>query len=475
MSGHKLRKERFTRGKRCVDKLPDASDNDVRSFPQVLLRFQKHLQSSLMSATARQYVLRLRRLFDNHRRAPEAMASQEYVAAVRGMGLPYIYSSSAQAFSSFMSATKENADPNSGTFRGTKRKAEASGCAKPFVRCNARTTKALAHLEDACAADVESIPEIVAGFKEHLGAKFPAVTAKQYLQIIQRLFRLHNKSPKAMASKAYLNAVRALKLRAAQVAAVKAFCKYRGVEVEDDIASARQRADSEARRRLAWAKQHGRPINDADVLAVLRIWGFSLNKERRNVLPPGVKSVYSATLGLIRDRRSRLLISRSTDRSENVMRLMCQWLQDQLGRDSFPFTSISINKGYAAAMHRDKGNEGPSATRALGDFQGGGLRYWHGIPAHVDVQACCEANSVLLDSRHGVVFFDGNCPHAVEEFAGERFSAVFFTSNAYRRVSPAVRNKLKSLGAQWPTERTLKSASCLVDESLAASELQLAA
>merc|ERR1712048_1056157 len=139
------------------------------------------------------------------------------------------------------------------------------------------------------------------------------------------------------------------------------------------------------------------------------------------------------------------------------------------GKDSFPFTSISLNKGYAAAVHRDKGNAGPSATRSLGNFHGGELRYWPGTPEHMDLATLRQEDSVLLDSRHGLIFFDGNCPHGVQEFVGERFSAVFFTSSSYQRVSPAVCTKLKSLGAQWPTQGTLKGTQCLVAESLPAA------
>ena len=41
----------------------------------------------------------------------------------------------------------------------------------------------------------------------------------------------------------------------------------------------------------------------------------------------------------------------------------------------FPFTSISLNYNYAAKLHRDGNNAGPSLTRSLGVFNGGGLFY----------------------------------------------------------------------------------------------------
>jgi hypothetical protein len=47
------------------------------------------------------------------------------------------------------------------------------------------------------------------------------------------------------------------------------------------------------------------------------------------------------------------------------------------GVDAVPFTSITINKDYNAGRHSDENNAGPSLVRALDNFQGGDLLYWH--------------------------------------------------------------------------------------------------
>eukprot|EP00927_Polykrikos_kofoidii_P078335 TRINITY_DN7516_c0_g1_i1.p1 TRINITY_DN7516_c0_g1~~TRINITY_DN7516_c0_g1_i1.p1 ORF type:complete len:480 (+),score=52.83 TRINITY_DN7516_c0_g1_i1:75-1514(+) len=473
--GIKLQKLRFTSDKKALENLPCATAEDIADFRHVVSRFQQYLQGSYPASTARNYAMTISRLFRIHRKAPAAMVSKQYRNAVRGMGLHGCYSACLGAFGQFhgcsdargTSSIPANAKANDGREISKKRKADANDKAKPVkIRCSARTTKALAHLENASVTDIESIPRVLAGFKKHLMAKFPDITSNQYFATFRRLLIMHKKAPKVMASKEYLDAIHGLRLRFAQVAAVKAFCGFWGVDVADDIFSQRQRANSEAHRRLALAQEHGRPISDADVLAVLRLWRFLPNRFRTNVLPKGVDSVDSCTLGLISDRAGHSLISNSTHGSEHVVRLLCQWLQDQLGRDQFPFTSISINKGYAAAVHRDKGNKGPSAARAIGNFRGGELRYWRAIPANVDLRALRKADSVLLDSRHGVAFFDGNRPHGVEDFTGERFSAVFFTANMYQRASAAVCKKLKSFGIQWPEPGTLQCAQSLVAESL---------
>jgi hypothetical protein len=41
-----------------------------------------------------------------------------------------------------------------------------------------------------------------------------------------------------------------------------------------------------------------------------------------------------------------------------------------------PFTTITMNKRYAARLHRDSRNDGPSIGNAVGKFSGGKLLYW---------------------------------------------------------------------------------------------------
>jgi len=80
-----------------------------------------------------------------------------------------------------------------------------------------------------------------------------------------------------------------------------------------------------------------------------------------------------------------------------------------------PFTSITLNQNYAAAPHRDKGNEGPSFLVAFGSFKGGELVIHEGdLSGNHDI---CHKPIVADFSK---------ILHSVRPFEGERYSLVFY-------------------------------------------------
>merc|ERR1712087_728236 len=101
-----------------------------------------------------------------------------------------------------------------------------------------------------------------------------------------------------------------------------------------------------------------------------------------------------------------------------------------------PFTTISLNEGYAAKRHRDKFNEGPSVAIATGSFTGGRLIYFPEDDRHVDLDRLRYADCVHIDTGAAAGVFDGTLAHEVEDFEGERFSVVLFTARNYR-IAPA--------------------------------------
>merc|ERR1719343_266153 len=117
-----------------------------------------------------------------------------------------------------------------------------------------------------------------------------------------------------------------------------------------------------------------------------------------------------------------------------VTKLLCQYVYDnpppglQKG-DRFPFTTICINKDYAAKRHRDNNNCGLSIVRALGNFKGGRLKYWPDDPGSkgIDVSELAESDAVTLDVRGRSVALDSTKAHEVEAFEGRRYSLVYFT------------------------------------------------
>ena len=123
----------------------------------------------------------------------------------------------------------------------------------------------------------------------------------------------------------------------------------------------------------------GKLLSDADVLSVLSRWAFQKNKNRQNVIPDGSEFVYSDTLGLTKDRRGNIAVDAYTRDRPGVFTFLCEWLKQRKPTElvlDFPFTSISLNYNYAAKLHRDGNNAGPSLSRSLGAFTGGALSYW---------------------------------------------------------------------------------------------------
>jgi len=233
-----------------------------------------------------------------------------------------------------------------------------------------------------------------------------------------------------------------------------------------DIQTARLVANEMARRKLASKKK----IIDKDVTDVLSVWGFPENESRLNVMPEGVKTVHSDTIGVLKMRDGTYRIFDPTTRYENVTKLLCQWFVTHKGKDmpeDFGFTGININHNYAGRRHRDNGNEGPSAIKALGAFTGGKLNYFpkdFKRPARGDVDLLDPKESIALDISKKMTFFCGNNAHGVQPFQGDRFSLVFFTTSKFWKIKDKEVDTLKSLGFQVPTEKAMEKVKTLITE-----------
>uniref|UniRef100_A0A7S0FE79 Uncharacterized protein n=1 Tax=Pyrodinium bahamense TaxID=73915 RepID=A0A7S0FE79_9DINO len=210
-------------------------------------------------------------------------------------------------------------------------------------------------------------------------------------------------------------------------------------------------AEWRSERSLAHAAQTGRRIRDTDVTFVLDAWKFRRNDRRKNVIPDGKGFVSSEMLGLVCVRAfHRLVIAQQSRKFPLVTKLLCQYLHDNpppgLPRGSqFPFTTICINKDYAARRHRDNNNLGLSVVRALGNFKGGRLRYWPDDPGAreaPDVETLKESEAVVLDVRGRSVALDSTKAHEVEAFEGRRYSIVYFTVPRHERCAEEVRSLL---------------------------------
>ena len=219
------------------------------------------------------------------------------------------------------------------------------------------------------------------------------------------------------------------------------------------MARSRRAANELAEARLALPR-----TIDEDILAVLQRWYFKHNTTRKNVLPEGVTSIQSDTLGVVRTRTGSVVLTRLTKKSPAVFHLFCRWLKQNcpaIYKIPFPFTSISVNYGYAARKHRDGYNAGPSVLKTFGEFTGGNLLYWPDDDGQEDVRALSESRARCFDAKREMLLFDGLRCHCVAPFEGERYSLVFFTASEYQKVQAATIEFLGNLDVVWPTDESV--------------------
>eukprot|EP00419_Tripos_fusus_P051497 CAMPEP_0172818578 /NCGR_PEP_ID=MMETSP1075-20121228/14006_1 /TAXON_ID=2916 /ORGANISM="Ceratium fusus, Strain PA161109" /LENGTH=488 /DNA_ID=CAMNT_0013658953 /DNA_START=42 /DNA_END=1505 /DNA_ORIENTATION=- len=213
-------------------------------------------------------------------------------------------------------------------------------------------------------------------------------------------------------------------------------------------------ATREARRILAECNNENRRVSDADFELVLSHWGFARNVTRQNVMQKDVKWVWSDTLGLLRDRTGDIHLTEATHGYPQVVEVLSRWLTDRLPPEArdFSWTSFNLNKNYAAKIHRDGNNFGPSMIAAFGDFTGGALKYFTFDDGKVDLDEleAKKDQAHELDLKNGLALFNGNTAHSVNDFQGTRFSVVFFTLGCHAKMKQADREKLQSMGVKPP-------------------------
>jgi len=116
--------------------------------------------------------------------------------------------------------------------------------------------------------------------------------------------------------------------------------------------------------------------------------------------------------------------------------------------------SFNVNKNYAAVIHRDGNNFGPSMISAFGDFEGGALNYYPHDDGKIDLQKLEKTKSKAqnLDLKNGLVLFNGNNAHQVDSFEGTRFSIVYFTLGCHAKMKQEDRARLSKMGVPTPKE-----------------------
>jgi hypothetical protein len=216
----------------------------------------------------------------------------------------------------------------------------------------------------------------------------------------------------------------------------------------------RLHAQKLAKAALLVAKEKGQRVKDDDMYRCLAAWGFARNPNRQNVNPEGREWVWSDNMGLTRDRLGSIHITKATTKYPEFTELICKWLTDRLPDECkhFKFTSLNLNKNYAARVHRDGNNFGPSMIAAFGKFSGGELNYWAEDDKQNKLEALPAKATDKFQIGSGLALFNGNSAHCVDDFEGERFSIVYFTSGCHAKLVPEDVQILEELGMPYPPE-----------------------
>jgi len=213
-------------------------------------------------------------------------------------------------------------------------------------------------------------------------------------------------------------------------------------------------AQREAKAILADCAKTKRQVSDADMTKILKCWGFARNVTRTNVMQEGQSWVWSDTLGLLRDRCGDIHMTPSSVKYPEVVTLINKWLSDRLPTNmrSFVWTSLNVNKDYAAYIHRDGNNFGPSMIAAFGDFTGGELNYYPDDDGKGEPGKLLKGKHKIesFDLGKGLALFNGNSAHSVSPFKGNRFSIVFFTLGCHAKMKQDDRASLKNAGFSVP-------------------------
>ncbi|CAK0822938.1 unnamed protein product, partial [Prorocentrum cordatum] len=211
-----------------------------------------------------------------------------------------------------------------------------------------------------------------------------------------------------------------------------------------------------AEQRASRLLEEGRTVSDGDVLEVLRLWDFENNTSRTNVMPEGVDSVASETLGLVRTKIGQLMVPRRTADYPGFVSILAKYLRDHLPPEvpEFPFTSINVNKDYAAKLHRDGNNVGPSFIKAFGSFSGGDLVYYPNDDRSLKLDELPDWDAVTIRHRHqrelGPLRRQERA-HRVSPFEGQRFSVVWFCCPRGHTASEEDREHLRRCGVTLPS------------------------
>ena len=94
-----------------------------------------------------------------------------------------------------------------------------------------------------------------------------------------------------------------------------------------------------------------------------------------------------------------------------------------------------VGGGRRRRGRRDRANNGPSAVRTLGQFVGGRLMVNFTDNGRDKLETMGDDLFSFVDASELIQFFNGNQAHKVEDYTGDRFSIICYTTHALDRVT----------------------------------------
>jgi len=183
--------------------------------------------------------------------------------------------------------------------------------------------------------------------------------------------------------------------------------------------------------------------------------------KRKNVTRRGDTFPRGMCLGMTESWTRGPTQSTITRQKPLITMLLCDFVRWEV--PGFEFTSIQVNKDYAAALHVDKNDAGNSIIIGLGDYSGGEL--W------VDDGSCSGHCLDVRDTWHRL---EGHTPHEVMPFKGRRYTLVYFTRERGGDIgadtTSRMTRRLRDLGFQLPSEVPLTASYPPADERMAAGQ-----
>ena len=172
------------------------------------------------------------------------------------------------------------------------------------------------------------------------------------------------------------------------------------------------------------------PEDEALFVSILSEVRFPPSR-RKNVQRSDKPPDRGLTLGMHIYRKTGVpSISEATRHHEDLAKRLIAWGRNNVAH---AFNAIQVNHNNESALHCDMFNCGNSTVVAFGVFHGGNL-FVHDVQPHGRV----------VDVKKRPCVFDATCAHCVMPFQGQRFSLVFFSSDAEGKQMPL--NEMRRLG-----------------------------